>query len=84
MCGVLSGVSGVCVCRGLYGVWCMSGVCMCVCECMYGVYGVCVRNVFGILCECCVYGCGVYVSGVCVCDVWLTGVWVCMECEVYV
>jgi len=27
-----------------------------VCECMYGVYGVCVRNVFGILCECCVYG----------------------------
>lgn len=54
------------------------------CECMYGVYGVCVRNVFGILCECCVYGCGVYVSGVCVCDVWLTGVWVCMECEVYV
>ena len=62
MCGVLSGVNGVCVCRGLYGVWCMSGVC--VCECMYGVYGVCVWNVvycvsgvfMGVVCmECEVY-----------------------------
>jgi len=43
------------------------------------VYGVCVRNVFGILCECCVYGCGVYVSGVCVCE-WFVHMSVCMRC----
>jgi len=71
----------VCVCMGVFGVWCMSGVCMCVCECMYGVYGVCVWN---CVCECMygVYGVCVWNVVYCVSAVFM-GV-VCMECEVYV
>jgi len=49
----------VCVCRGLYGVWCMSGVCVCVWVCM-AEWSVCVcMGVFGVWCMREWYVCGV-------------------------
>jgi len=44
--------------------------CVCVCECMYGVYGVCVRNVFGILCIHVLYVCVCVCASLCVSNSW--------------